>query len=178
MSEVEQQAYSRPTMKTFVPAALVCSLLLLTATFGLGQLAPAGSVWIQGAPGEYYLFSSEGTFTYGSSFTYINYATKEFDSILTNLETNGTFSGQSSITGRVITGQVSTTSITLTYNGVSRSATKASVYGPTRVLAGNWLGLFADPSLGFGTIHAGISSQGEIVVVIYIGLFSIDAGVG
>jgi hypothetical protein len=152
-------------------------IVFLTGSSASGQLAPAGGVSIQGSPGEYYLFSSEGTFTYGSNFTYINYATKEFDSILTNLATNGTFSGQSPTTGRVITGQVTTTSITLTYNGVTKSGTKISVYGPTRALAGNWLGLFADLSLGFGTAHVGISSQGGIVVVSYLG-FGLDAGIG
>ena len=82
------------------------ALFLILNEPASSQLASAGSVEIQGVPGEYYFFASEGTFTYGSSFTYINYGTREFDSILTNLATNGTFSGQSPTTGRVVTGQV------------------------------------------------------------------------
>ncbi len=156
-------------------ALLLC--FVASARCASGQLAPAGSVEIQGEPGEYYFFGSEGTFTYGSSFTYINYTTHEFDSILTNLAANGTCSGQSPTTGRVITGQVFSTSITLTYNGVTKSGTKISAYGPTRALAGNWLGAFADTVYGFSTAHVGISSQGGIVVIIDTG-FTVDAGVG
>lgn len=164
-------------MKIFVPRYLVCSFLLLAANFAAGQLAPAGDISIQVTPGEYFIFNSEGTFTYGSSFTYLNYSTKEFDSILTNLAANGTFSGSSPTTGLVVSGQVSSTSISMTYKGITRSAAKLSSYGPTRALAGNWLGVFADTVNGFGTAHIGISSQGGISVVVYLG-FTLDAGIG
>ncbi len=164
-------------MKTFVPTALVCSLIFLTANFALGQLAPAGGGTAQVAPGEYFSFSSEGTFTYGSGFTYINYSTREFDSILTNLASNGTFSGISSSTGRVVSGQISSASITMTYNGVTASAANLSVYGPTRSLAGNWLGVLVDPLLGAGCLHFGVSAQGGVIVTSYFG-FGFDAGVG
>lgn len=155
-----------------------CAVLLF-APVGLAhaQLAPAGGGTAQVAPGEYFSFSSEGTFTYGSSFIYINYNTQEFDSILTNLSANGTFSGISPTTGRLVTGQVLSSSINMTYNGITRSAAKLSAYGPTRAFAGNWLGAYADNTYGFGSLHFGISSQGGVIVTSYLG-FYLDAGIG
>ncbi len=118
-------------MKTMFPPIFGCPVLLF-ALVGLAhaQLAPAGGGTVQVVPGEYFSFDSEGTFTYGSSFTYINYNTKEFDSILTSLSANGTFSGSSPSTGRFVTGQILSSSITMTYNGVTGSAAKLSAYGP------------------------------------------------
>lgn len=173
----EPLAYDCATMKMLLPRYLVCSFLLLTAGLALGQLAPAGGGSAQVAPGEYFIFGSEGTFAYGSGFTYINYGTREFDSILTNLSPNGSFSGISQSTGRVVTGQVLSTSITMTYNGVTASASKLSVYGPTRALAGNWLGVIVDPSFGVGSLHFGVSAQGGVLVISYLG-FQFDAGLG
>ena len=164
-------------MKTSIPHSLVCSLLLFTASFAAGQLAPAGGGTVEVTPGEYFSFSSGGTYTYGSGFLYINYSTREYDSILTSLAANGTFSGVSPTTGRVVSGQVLSTSISMTYNGITRSAAKVSAYGPTRSFAGDWLGAFSDPSFGFGSVHLGISAQGGVAVLSYLGS-SFDAGLG
>lgn len=161
----------------FPTTAVAFAAALFVSHFASAQLAPAGGGSVQVSPGEYFLFGSEGTFTYGSGFTYLNYSTKEFDSILTNLAADGTFSGLSPTTGRVVSGQISTSSIVMTYNGRTGSEPKLSAYGPTRAFAGNWLGVYSYPSQPFGFVHFGISSQGGIVAVSYLG-FAVDAGVG
>ncbi len=159
------------------PTLILAVIFLVLADLGSAQLAPAGVGAVQAVPGEYFYFNSEGTFTYGSSFTDINFNTGESDFILTNVAANGSFSGVSPTTGRSVMGQILASSITITYNGITASAPKLSSYGPTRQFAGNWLGVYEDPVLGVGALHFGISSQGGVLTTTYLGS-SVDHGVG
>lgn len=168
----------KATMKTFVPRSLVCSLLLLTASFANGQIAPAAVVFAEGAPGEHFIFRSEGTFLpLSAAFGYLNYGTGEIDAINPTVQANGTFFGTSSVTGRTVSGSITASTVTFTYKGITRTVPKASSYGSTRAFAGVWLGAVIDPTVGGGFAEAVITSQGQMFVVA-IQDFSINEGFG
>ncbi len=142
-----------------------------------GQLAPAAVVITEGAPGEHYLFRSTGSFTDSSSLYYVNYSTGEVDSILTSLQSNGTFSGISEATGRSVSGTITSSNVTFTYNGATITAPKSSSYGPTRAFAGSWVGDAFDSVIGSGSVTATVTSQGQVVVSFYQD-FSFNEGFG
>lgn len=167
--------YRAPTigaMKKLFPSVAV---LLSAIHLANAQLAPAGEVLIQSA-NRYFYFKSEGIFPSSTTFIYIDYGTGEFSSANPPISTNGSFSGVSS-SGKTVSGQVSSASVSINYNGSSVSAPKLSSYGPTRALAGEWTGFFINPTTGLGFGAARITSQGQ-VVVLDGGQFFIDAGVG
>lgn len=162
-------------MKTFVPAALVCSLLLLAASFARAQVAPAGDVLLHPDSTRYYFFRSEGSFVTGATFLYVNYQ-GEVDAANPTVSPNGSFSAVSNL-GRSVSGQISETTITINYNGSSVSGPKLSSYGPTRALAGLWTGPLNNSATGIGVGAAHITSQGQVIVSTSQG-FSFDVGVG
>jgi hypothetical protein len=164
-------------MKTLFPAVVAVILSCIFSFPVFAQVAPAGIGSVQVSPGVYFGFGSEGTFMYGSTFTYLNYNTGEFDSILTSLAANGTFSGTSPTTGRIVTGLVSSSSISMTYLGITAAAPKVSSYGPTGAFAGNWVGLYAYPGEPFGFFHIGVNSQGGAFVTSFLESTE-DAGTG
>jgi hypothetical protein len=125
----------------------------------------------------HYIFRSQGTFVAGSAFGYLNYNTGEIDSILTSVESNGAFSGISAATGRSVSGAISTSTVSFTYNGVTLSAPKSSSYGPTRALAGVWTGPVIDPNAGGGSATAVVTSQGQVFVT-FLQDFALNAGFG
>jgi hypothetical protein len=151
-------------------------MILFAARCAWAQVAPAAVAITQGSPGEHYLFRSAAVSVPGA-FLYLNYGTGEIDSILTTIAADGTFSGTSQVTGRTVFGVVLASTVQFTYNGVSRSAPKASSYGPTRPLAGVWLGTFFDPNTGYGSGEAVITSQGQMVVFSFQDFFR-GAGIG
>ncbi len=164
------------TKKLFSILLAVSGSILIAAS-ALAQIAPAAVIITQGAPGEFFLFRSQGTFLSGSVFLYLNYGTGEIDSILTTIAPNGIFSGTSQITGRSVSGSVSATTVSFTYNGASRSALKDSSYGPTRSVAGVWSGSVFDPTSGAGAVTAVITSQGQVFLLGFQN-FVVNAGVG
>jgi hypothetical protein len=113
---------------------------VLSARTIVGQVAPAGLTVIQSPAGVYYVLYSDSVQPNRSQFFYLNYATQQFDSIVPNVSASGAFSGTSPSTGRTLTDQIQTTSISLTYNSVGKSGPKESLYGPTRQFAGQWRG--------------------------------------
>jgi len=52
------------------------------------------------------------------------------------------------VTGRFLSGQISATSISLSYNGVTVLGPKLSFYGPVSALDGSYSGVITEPSLG------------------------------
>ena len=80
------------------------------------------------------------------------------------------------VTGRSLTGQIQSTSISLTYAGV-KSGPKESLYGPTRQFAGQWLGTVSDPGIGIGFGELFVSSHNECLVF-YLQGFQNNIGVG
>ena len=142
-----------------------------------GQIAPAAVVITEGAPGEHYIFRSQGTFTDGSAFGYVNYSTGEIDSILTSIQSNGTFSGISEATGRSVSGTITSSNVTFTYNGATITAPKSSSYGTTRAFAGVWTGDALDPVVGGGSVTAVVTSQGQVFVS-FLQDFSLNEGFG
>jgi hypothetical protein len=140
------------------------------------QIAPAAVAMAQGGPGEYYLFRSEAA-SVPSAFIYLNYGTGAIDAILTGIAANGTFFGTSQVTGLSVSGRVLASTVSFTYNGFSGSAPKASSYGPTRRLAGDWVGTIVDPNTGSGSGEAVISSQGQVAVFSFQDFFT-GAGIG
>lgn len=149
-------------MKTNILVSHFFACLLFFARLASGQIAPAAVVITDRAPSEHYIFRCQGTFTYGSAFGYVNYATGEFDSILTSVQPNGTFSGISGSTGRSVSGTIGSSSVTFTYNGATLTASKSSSYGSTRAFAGVWTGENLDAVFGAGAVTAVITSQGQV----------------
>lgn len=141
------------------------------------QIAPAGLAVIQNPAGVYYIFYADSVQQYRSRFYYLNYATRQFDAIDTNISNSGSFSGTSSSTGRTVTGQVSSNAVSLTYNSVTRSGPKESLYGPTSNLAGQWRGVVSDPNLGIGYGEFYVSSHNECLVI-YLQDFQYNVGIG
>jgi hypothetical protein len=151
-------------------------MILFAAPCASSQIAPAAVAIAQGGPGEYYFFRSEAAAVPGG-FIYLNYGTGAIDAILPTIAPNGTFFGTSQRTGLSVSGQVLASTVNFTYNGFSGSAPKASSYGPTRRLAGGWVGEIVDPNTGIGFGEAVITSQGQMFT---FGSqdFSINAGFG
>lgn len=143
---------------------LAIMILVGKVSLATAQLAPSGEVVIQSGS-SHYLFISEGSFMFGTTFVYVDYVTGESDSISPSVSFDGTFSGVSDYTGRTINGQIQTASITFTYNGVTLTGPKASAYGQTKELAGRWLGIVFDPINGGGFGEAIIDSQGHVIVL-------------
>ena len=151
-------------------------MILFGARCASAQIAPAAVAMTQGAPGEHYFFRSEAA-AVPSAFLYLNYGTGQIDPILTRIAANGTFFGTSQFTGLSVSGRVLASTVNFTYNGFSGSAPKASSYGPTRRLAGVWTGTIFDPSTGYGSGEAVITSQGQMVVFSFQDFFR-GAGIG
>jgi hypothetical protein len=163
---------------------LALKLTFLAAAFGVAivapshaQIAPSGGIFIQQPAGEYYIFGGNGTQS-GAAFYYLNYFTDDFDAISPiTIQANGSFSGSSSVTGRFISGQIFATSITLTYNGTTISSAKLPPYGPTKALAGGYIGSLVDSSNNVSVATLAIFANGGVVGV-SIGPFGVQAGVG
>jgi hypothetical protein len=137
-------------------------MILLATRSASGQIAPAAVAITQGASGDHYLFRSQGVSAPGA-FIYLNYGSDELDVIPVRVVANGSFSGTSVATGRLVSGQVLPSTVNFTYNGVSLSAPTSSSYGPTRAFAGAWSGTVADPNTGIAWGGAVITSQGQVV---------------
>lgn len=161
--------------------SLLALSFFITTAAAISQLAPAGSIYVQQPSGVHYLFGTAGTAT-GGGFFYVNYLTGQFDVITSTTSSTGHISGNSAITGRSLSGQVSANSITLTYNGSTVTGTKVSPYGPTANLAGGYCGFISEPSLGIFFAQLAIQSNGVALLFtagapgVSIGIGSIDAG--
>ncbi len=144
--------------------ASFCAFCLL-ASQGTGQLAPAGSVYIESPSGVHYIFGSGGTST-GAGLIYINYLTQEYDIIgAIPVSSNGSFSGTSTLTGQSISGQISATTISLTYKGATLSGPQISAYGPSSAFAGNYVGSVYEPTFGISPAHIINLTNGKVVLV-------------
>ena len=152
-------------------------VIIIFAASASAQIAPGGDTVIQSPTGVYYFFHAEGTGPHGATFIYANYSTHELDAINPSVTLDGHFSGVSIATGRTITGLITSSDISFTYNGVSKSGAKESSYGPTRRFAGEWVGNIQDPNSGGGYGEAIITSHGVCFVISNQDFFS-DVGVG
>jgi hypothetical protein len=164
-------------MKKMFPSLVAAVVVALNFSGpAVAQLAPAGVVFLQSST-RHYIFRSGGTYEKSATFIYLDLATGDTDVINPTVSTTGSISGISAITGRSITGQVSSTTITLNYNGTSVSGAKLSAYGPTRQFAGQWNGFVGDPVAGIGYAQALITSQGQFFVIAALG-FNFSEGIG
>ena len=156
---------------------LVAILSVVSATRSSAQIAPSGGIFVQQSAGVYYIFGGSGVQT-GGSFYYLNYPTHEFDIISPiTIQTNGAFSGSSSITGRFISGQIFAASITLTYNGTTISSAKLPPYGPTKALSSGYVGSLVDNSNNVSVATLAIFSNGTVVGA-SLSPLGVNAGVG
>lgn len=160
-----------------IACVLVLAFVVLTGQRSSAQIAPAGLTVIQSPPGVYYVMFADSVQPRRAVFYYLNYTTQQLDIISPSLSASGFFSGVSSSTGRMLTGQILGTSMSVTYNSVTKSGPKESLYGPTGRFAGIWRGFVTDPNLGTGFAELFISSQGECLALAYLG-FSYNAGIG
>ncbi|MBA3353677.1 MAG: hypothetical protein H0U23_14870 [Blastocatellia bacterium] len=160
-----------------LPILLTFLAPLFSVQLAKAQIAPAAVVFADGAPGEHYVFRSEGIFPLSSAFAYLNYNTGEIDSIITTVQPGGTFSGSSSVTGLTVSGSITATTVTFVYKGITRTVPIASSYGSASAYAGVWTGPVVDPSLGVGVGTTVITAQGQMFVVASQG-FSINEGFG
>lgn len=168
-------------MKQKIVPVLI-ALLVFTVRICPAQLAPSGRIFVEQPAGVFYLFGSGGTESGGGLF-YLNYLTGDFDVVgPVTVQANGSFSGLSAVTGRSLNGQISPSSISLTYNGVSVSSAKASAYGVAREYAGVYFGPVFEPTLGVFTGEIVINSDGSCLLFAYnesrvsFGVGSIDGG--
>jgi hypothetical protein len=164
--------------KKLVPVLI--GVFSIIASLCSAQLAPSGRINVEQPAGVHYLFGSGGTQS-GGGFFYLNYLTGEFDVLgPVTVQSNGSFAGTSAVTGRALSGQISSSSISLTYNGVSISSAKASVYGPAAAYAGVYFGSVFEPSLGVFTAEIVLNSDGSSLLFAYndsnvsFGIGSID----
>jgi hypothetical protein len=127
-------------------ANIAAAIFCLLSEAAIAQIAPAGLTVIQSPPGVYYAMFADSIQPSRAVFYYLNYTTKQLDIISPGLSASGFFSGVSQSTGRMLTGQILGTSISMTYNSVTTSGAKESLYGPTRPFAGIWRGFTTDPS--------------------------------
>jgi hypothetical protein len=164
---------TKPILALFLSLATAATLVSSASA----QIAPAGLAVIQNPAGVYYVFYADSVQQYRSRFYYLNYGTKQFDVIDTTISSSGSFSGTSGSTGHTVTGQVSSTTVSLNYNGAARSGPKESLYGPTQNLAGQWRGWVSDPNIGVGYGEFYTSSHGECLVV-YLQDFQYNLGIG
>ena len=135
-----------------------------SAAVTAAQISPAGLTVIQSPAGVYYALYCDSKQPNRARFYYLNYGTQEFDVIAPNVSASGAFSGTSQSTGRTLTGQISSTSISLTYNFVTKSGPKESLYGPTLKYAGTWLGTSSDANVGTGFAEFFVSSNDQCLV--------------
>jgi hypothetical protein len=160
---------------------IVCAgatvLVAFTAKTTSAQIAPAGLTVIQSPAGVYYALYSDSVLPNRSRFYYLNYGTHEYDIINPTVSAAGTFSGTSPSTGRTVTGQIQATSISLTYNSVTKSGPKESLYGPTGQFAGQWRGTVSDATAGIGFGEFIVSSHNECLVF-YLQNFQSNVGIG
>lgn len=151
-------------------------ILLIAATVR-AQVSPDAFVSIESPTGVNYILSVGSTQPDGAVFTYINFNTSELDVMNPTVSSNGTFSGSSPITGRTLTGQITGNNVTLTYNGATKTATRESIYGPTRKFAGTYIGPIFHPTVGAASLQVTCSSNGKLLAFSFFGT-QVDAGVG
>ena len=166
-----------PLMKTSFVSALASVLVAFIAATASAQVAPAGLTVIQSPAGVYYALYSDSVLPNRCRFYYLNYGTHEYDIINPTVSASGTFSGTSSSTGRTVTGEIQSTSISLTYNSATQSGPKESLYGPTGHYAGQWRGTVSDPTAGIGFGEFIVSSHNECLVFFRQG-FQSNVGIG
>ena len=170
-----------PAHRLHFLAFLCIALSAFVPKTARGQIAPGGSIYVQQPTGVHYIFGSGGTKS-GGGFFYVNYLTSEFDVIgPVTVSSTGSFSGVSGITGRSISGQISSTTISLTYNGATIASTKQSLYGPSAAFAGNYVGTITEPTLGVFSANLVNFSNGVSLLValgssVTFGVGSIDSG--
>lgn len=150
--------------------------LAFGGTMSNAQIAPAGAVYIQQPSGVHYLFGSGGTAT-GGGFFYVNYLTGQYDGMSTTVSSSGSIYGYSPITGRTLSGQISSTSISLTYYGTTVSGTKVSPYGVARAFAGGYCGTVTEPTLGIFSAQLAVQSNG-VALLFIAGNTAVNIGVG
>jgi hypothetical protein len=109
---------------------LAVAIRLLSET-SIAQVAPAGLTVIQSPPGVYYAMFADSIQPSRAVFYYLNYTTQQLDIISPSLSASGFFSGVSPSTGRMLTGQILGTSISMTYNSVTTSGAKESLRSAT-----------------------------------------------
>jgi hypothetical protein len=170
-----------PTICRFLPSIIALTLLVFPRS-AVSQVAPAGLTVIQSPPGVFYTMYCDSVQPNRAVFYYLNYTTLEFDAINPTVSASGFFSGISLSTGRMLTGQIQATTISLSYNSVARNGPKESLYGPTRQFAGQWPGTITDPGFGTGFVQLFTSSHGECFALMQqnftsnVGMGTIDSG--
>ena len=164
-------------LSSHLTALAATVLVAFSAKTASAQIAPAGLTVIQNPTGVYYALYSDSVQPNRSRFYYLNYGTHEYDIINPTVSASGTFSGTSPTTGRTVTGQIQATSISVTYNAVTQSGPKESLYGPTGQFTGQWRGTVSDPSAGIGFGEFIVSSHGECLVF-FLQSFQSNVGIG
>jgi hypothetical protein len=169
-------------MRNMFPVLMALFALPLIPRVSPAQLAPTGRINVEQPGGVHYLFGSGGMQT-GGGFFYLNYLTGEFDVVgPVSVLSTGSFSGVSPLTGRSISGQISKSSISLTYNGVTVSSGKKSAYGPAAAFAGVYSGAVTEPTLGVFSGEIVNNSDGTSLLFaignsgVSFGVGSIDSG--
>src|SRR5687768_15965727 len=143
-------------MRPHYPLIVVISLIV--AATMRGQVAKDEvAAFIQNPTGVHYVFSTNPSRPGTGVFTYVNTNTGDFDIIGATISSSQTFQGASTVTGRTVTGQISSGSVSLTFLAVNRTGPLEPTFGSTGAFAGRYYGSFNDPSLGAGALQGFIS---------------------
>ena len=112
------------------------------------QIVFSGNFVIQQPSGVFYIFEASGVRS-APVFTYINYNTREIDFFVAQTSSpDGSFSGSSGTTGRLLSGKVSSSSVTLTYNATTVSSGVLPAFGFSYPISGHYNGVFGSVNSG------------------------------
>ena len=166
-----------PLRSPYLIARILVLLVVTLAAASHAQIAPAGAIYVQQPSGVHYLFSAAGVQS-GGSLLYINYGTQQIDIIApVSVSSDGRFSANSTITGRSVTGQISATSISLTYNSVTISSPKLPFHGPAQAFAGAFTGSLGNSTAGIFVTSVFNLSNG-VSAAVAVGDSGVYGGVG
>jgi hypothetical protein len=161
-----------------IPSTPVLVFGLLLSITARAQIAmDETAAFIQNPTGVHYIISSNPSRPGTGVFTYVNTNNGDFDIIGVTISGNQSFQGASTVTGRTVTGQIASGSVTLTYFGATRSGPMEPNYGPTGALAGRYYGSFQYPSGEVGALQGFISSGGKFLAYAFLGTLT-DLAVG
>ncbi|MGI8437800.1 MAG: hypothetical protein ACR2NX_13010 [Chthoniobacterales bacterium] len=148
---------------------VVAAVLLLAVRPASAQVALEAVAFIENPTGVHYVFQTNPGRPGTGIFTYVNTNSGDFDIVGVTISANQTFQGSSTVTARTVTGQISSASVSLSFNGVTRSGNKEPTFGATTILGGQYYGNFTDPNAGTGALQGIVSASGKFLLFSFLG---------
>ncbi|MBA2271858.1 MAG: hypothetical protein H0W20_14875 [Chthoniobacterales bacterium] len=146
---------------------LTAAVLLITAFSAPAQRVEEAVTFIEEPAGLHFVFETVASRPGKGVFTYANTNNGDREVVNVDIANNGSFQGTSN--GRTVTGQIRSTTITMTFAGASRTGEREPAFGPTGRFAGRFYGSYRDPAVGVGALSASISVNGKFLLNTYLG---------